>query len=39
LPYKNSVTEFLLQERNHYVPGEPIWEPDAKYIYDWINRN
>lgn len=34
---KNSITEFVLKERNHFVLGLPTWKEDAEYILNWIN--
>jgi len=35
----NSVVEFLLQDRNHYVLGLPTWQKDADYILNWLNKH
>ena len=32
-----SVTEYKVMEgRNHFVLGQPSWQGDAEYIYNWI---
>jgi pimeloyl-ACP methyl ester carboxylesterase len=36
---KNSVTEFVVKDRNHYVLGLPTWKEDAKFIIDWLNKH
>lgn len=36
---KNSVTDFVEKERNHYVLGLPTWKEDADYILNWINTH
>lgn len=36
---KNSVTEYVVKERNHYVLGQPDWEKDAQYVYEWIQKH
>jgi pimeloyl-ACP methyl ester carboxylesterase len=36
---KNSVTDFRLKERNHFVLGQPTWKEDAAFIYNWIQEN
>ncbi|MFT3822790.1 MAG: alpha/beta hydrolase [Chitinophagaceae bacterium] len=35
---KNSVTEYVVNKRNHFVLGQPGWENDAQFIYDWLQR-
>ncbi|GAO44698.1 hypothetical protein FPE01S_03_07370 [Flavihumibacter petaseus NBRC 106054] len=35
---KNSVTEYVEQDRNHFVLGQPTWKEDANYILNWIRR-
>jgi len=36
---KNSVTEFKLKDRNHYVLGLPTWKEDAEDILNWLNTH
>jgi len=36
---KNSVTDFIELERNHFVLGQATWKQDADYILNWIRRN
>ena len=36
---KNSVAEYKLKERNHYVLGLPTWKEDAEDIFNWINSH
>jgi pimeloyl-ACP methyl ester carboxylesterase len=33
---KNSVIDFVVQDRNHFVLGQPTWRQDADYILDWL---
>lgn len=33
---KNSVTDFVQKDRNHFVLGLPTWKEDATFIYNWI---
>ncbi len=33
---ENSITEFVLKERNHFVLGLPTWREDAQDILEWI---
>jgi fermentation-respiration switch protein FrsA (DUF1100 family) len=35
---KKSITEFKLQDRNHYILGLPTWREDAGYILRWIQE-
>lgn len=35
---KNSVTDFLVKKRNHYVLGAPTWQEDADYILNWLKK-
>lgn len=35
---KNSVTEYIERDRNHFVLGQPTWKEDAEYILNWLNR-
>lgn len=34
----DSVTEFVLKERNHMILGLPTWKEDAAYILNWIEQ-
>lgn len=36
---KNSVTDFVVKDRNHFVLGLPTWQEDAQYILDWIRAH
>lgn len=36
---KNSVTEYVEKDRNHFVLGAPTWKEDAEFIYNWIKQN
>jgi hypothetical protein len=36
---KNSVTEFVMKDRNHFVLGLPTWEEDARFILNWIHKH
>lgn len=36
---KNSVTEFVVKDRNHFVLGLPTWKEDADYINNWIDTH
>ncbi len=34
----DSVLEYkLFPNRNHFVLGQPTWQEDAEYIYNWLN--
>jgi pimeloyl-ACP methyl ester carboxylesterase len=35
---KNSVTEFIVRERNHFVLGQPTWRKDADFILTWLQN-
>jgi pimeloyl-ACP methyl ester carboxylesterase len=35
---KNSVTEFVVKDRNHYVLGLPTWKEDASFISEWLRK-
>jgi pimeloyl-ACP methyl ester carboxylesterase len=35
---KNSVTDFVLKDRNHFVLGQPTWREDAEYILNWLRK-
>lgn len=38
-PQNGSVTEFKeMPDRNHFVLGQPGWEGDAQFVYDWIQK-
>ncbi|WP_291912427.1 alpha/beta hydrolase [Chitinophaga sp. CB10] len=37
--HKDSVTDFMVKPRNHYVLGLPTWEEDASDILDWIKQH
>jgi pimeloyl-ACP methyl ester carboxylesterase len=34
----NSVTEYVVKDRNHFVLGLPTWKEDADFILEWISR-
>jgi pimeloyl-ACP methyl ester carboxylesterase len=34
----NSVTEFVVKDRNHFVLGQSTWKEDADYILNWIDK-
>ncbi|MHA4844841.1 alpha/beta hydrolase [Flavitalea antarctica] len=36
---KNSITEFVVKDRNHFVLGLPTWKEDANYILNWLKRH
>ena len=36
---KNSVTEFIVRERNHFVLGQPTWREDANFILAWLHKH
>lgn len=36
---KNSVTDYVVNERNHHVLGQSTWAADAAFIYEWLNKN
>jgi pimeloyl-ACP methyl ester carboxylesterase len=36
---KNSITEFVVKDRNHFVLGLPTWKEDASYILDWLKKH
>lgn len=36
---KNSVTEFVVNERNHFVLGLPTWKQDAQFIQEWLETH
>ncbi|HEY5825448.1 MAG TPA: alpha/beta hydrolase [Cyclobacteriaceae bacterium] len=36
---KNSITEFVLKDRNHYILGLPTWKEDADFILNWIAKH
>jgi pimeloyl-ACP methyl ester carboxylesterase len=36
---KNSVIEYIEQDRNHYILGLPTWRQDADLIADWISKH
>jgi pimeloyl-ACP methyl ester carboxylesterase len=36
---KNSVTEFVLQDRNHSILGLPTWKQDADFIINWLQKH
>ncbi|SHL96663.1 alpha/beta hydrolase [Chitinophaga sp. CF418] len=36
---KNSITDFVLKDRNHFVLGQPTWKEDAGYILNWLNQH
>lgn len=36
---KNSVTEFWLRDRNHYILGLPTWKDDADDIIQWLTTH
>jgi pimeloyl-ACP methyl ester carboxylesterase len=33
---KNSVSEFVLKDRNHFVLGLPTWREDAGFVLNWL---
>jgi pimeloyl-ACP methyl ester carboxylesterase len=34
----NSITDYkVFPNRNHFVLGQPTWQEDAEYIFDWLN--
>ncbi len=35
----NSVTDFVVKDRNHYVLGLPTWKDDAQYIVEWLKQH
>jgi len=35
---RNSVADFIIKPRNHYVLGLPTWQQDAEFIYNWIEK-
>jgi pimeloyl-ACP methyl ester carboxylesterase len=36
---KESVTEFVVRDRNHFVLGLPTWKEDAGFIFDWMQTH
>lgn len=36
---KNSVIEYIEQDRNHYILGLPTWKKDADLIANWIQKH
>jgi pimeloyl-ACP methyl ester carboxylesterase len=36
---KGSVTQYIEQDRNHFVLGLPTWRQDADLIADWIQKH
>jgi len=36
---KNSVTEYIVNKRNHFVLGAQGWERDAELVYQWIKEH
>jgi pimeloyl-ACP methyl ester carboxylesterase len=33
----NSITDYVVKDRNHFVLGLPTWKEDADFILKWIN--
>jgi len=33
----NSITEYVVKDRNHFVLGLPTWKEDADFILQWLN--
>lgn len=36
---KGSVTEYIEQDRNHFILGLPTWQKDADLIADWLQKH
>ncbi|SHL09590.1 Pimeloyl-ACP methyl ester carboxylesterase [Chitinophaga jiangningensis] len=36
---RNSITDFVVKDRNHFVLGQPEWEQDAEEVAGWLRRN
>ncbi|MVT07867.1 alpha/beta fold hydrolase [Chitinophaga sp. ysch24] len=36
---RNSVTEYVVNKRNHFVLGLPGWQKDAQFIYNWLQTH
>ena len=36
---KNSVAEYVVKDRNHFVLGLPTWKEDAGFILDWLRKH
>jgi pimeloyl-ACP methyl ester carboxylesterase len=35
---KNSIIEFIVWERNHFVLGQPTWREDADFVLSWLQK-
>jgi pimeloyl-ACP methyl ester carboxylesterase len=36
---KNSITDYKVNKRNHFVLGQPSWQKDAQFVHDWLKAH